>query len=179
MKMEIYLKRIKIRKGQYRIEFNCKYCACLTTERESHYIKKKRHYCSIKCYSMDRKSWDFTLQPAYKGIRKRGETKQIYHKRYCKNKPNKIKQLKVNKYAREKGAIGYFSEFDWMKLKAAYNYKCAFCKKRKPLTRDHIKPLSKGGNNKITNIQPLCKSCNSKKWRYENPALIEEFDNDR
>lgn len=57
MKMEIYLRKIKIRKGQYRVEFNCDYCNCLTTERESHYKKKKRHFCSAQCYSKFRKEY--------------------------------------------------------------------------------------------------------------------------
>lgn len=52
---------------------------------------------------------------------------------------------------------------EWEQLKKRYNYKCVACRKKIFLTQDHIVPLSLGGSDDISNIQPLCKSCNSKK----------------
>jgi 5-methylcytosine-specific restriction endonuclease McrA len=37
------------------------------------------------------------------------------------------------------------------------------CKQEKPLTIDHVVPLSLGGSNSIDNLQPLCHQCNSRK----------------
>lgn len=44
-------------------------------------------------------------------------------------------------------------------------YTCVHCScsNRKLLTVDHIHPYSKGGEDKLSNFQTLCRSCNSKK----------------
>ena len=75
----------------------------------------------------------------------------------------------------ELGADGSHNFGEWENLKAQYNWTCPACKRKEPeikLTEDHIVPLIKGGSDNIENIQPLCKSCNSKKntktIKYEN-----------
>lgn len=54
----------------------------------------------------------------------------------------------------------------WLRLKQMHAFLCNECGDREPnvkLTEDHIIPLSKGGSDDITNIQPLCAMCNSRK----------------
>lgn len=72
----------------------------------------------------------------------------------------------LERWARKRGALGSHTFGDWETLKAQYNWTCPACKKSEPeikLTQDHIIPLSKSGSDNIENIQPLCKSCNSRK----------------
>lgn len=42
-------------------------------------------------------------------------------------------------------------------------YKCLKCEKETDLTIDHINPIKLKGVNKISNLQTLCRSCNSSK----------------
>lgn len=62
---------------------------------------------------------------------------------------------------KEKGES--FTSKEWADLCARYGNICLCCGEVKALTVDHVIPLSKGGTNDISNIQPLCKSCNSSK----------------
>lgn len=42
-------------------------------------------------------------------------------------------------------------------------YFCKSCETPYNLTIDHIMPIARGGTNDLENLQPLCKSCNSRK----------------
>lgn len=68
-----------------------------------------------------------------------------------------------NRRAYLAGCEGSHTTEEWPSLCAANDNECASCHEKRPLTRDHIIPLSRGGTNDINNIQPLCGSCNSSK----------------
>ncbi len=62
---------------------------------------------------------------------------------------------------------GSHSKEEWESLKEKYGFACPSCKRKEPeikLTRDHILSLSNKGTDDISNIQPLCIQCNSKKF---------------
>jgi 5-methylcytosine-specific restriction endonuclease McrA len=68
----------------------------------------------------------------------------------------------------EKRILNTLTAEEWLFILKKYDYRCAYCGKDllnlfdKP-TRDHIIPISKGGNNIKENVILACQSCNSKK----------------
>lgn len=114
------------------IQFNCENCGKLSSDKPSSYKKKKRHFCSMLCYSEFRKhKLPLIEQHAYKGVRKEDDSKQVYHKRYVKNKPEVISHLKARRYARERGAEGSHTLEEWKELKKKLNDCCALCGEKK------------------------------------------------
>lgn len=77
--------------------------------------------------------------------------------------PHAAKLAKARRRAREREAGGHLSEAAWQAVLQRCNHRCMRCGSTENLTIDHIIPLSKGGSNDPTNIQPLCHMCNSLK----------------
>lgn len=81
---------------------------------------------------------------------------------WMRNPPEwlRYRSLRALQLARNGGS---HTEAEWRALCAAYGHRCLRCKRRRPLTRDHVLPVVLGGSNNIDNIQPLCGPCNSSK----------------
>lgn len=114
-----------------------------------------------------RKSWDIKYYEANKNWilkdnvvrqKERRHTDQVYRENMLTKGHNRRAKIA--------GSIGTHTTAQWVELCLKHGMKCASCKRSVgdiTLTRDHIIPISKGGSNDISNIQPLCISCNSSK----------------
>ena len=63
-------------------------------------------------------------------------------------------------------AQGRIDRKEWIAILARFNNQCPACGRSEPeivLTIDHITPLVCDGTNNSDNLQPLCRSCNSRK----------------
>ena len=83
------------------------------------------------------------------------------HERFLKI--NQTSQIKTR--AKRAKAEGSYTTQQWIDLKEQYGNRCLCCGRHQSeldrvLEQDHIVPLSRGGTNWITNIQPLCHTCN-------------------
>lgn len=86
---------------------------------------------------------------------------------YKQKNPGKVKAWRAARNARKRGAEGRWTASDWAEILGAHNHCCAHCKvefsEDFTASVDHIVPLSKGGSNWPSNLQPLCVPCNRKK----------------
>lgn len=103
-----------------------------------------------------------------------------YHREYAQQHPEKVRARKVRWYQSNpdkwkasvhrrrarKRAGGSFTHGEWRALCEHYGNRCLCCGRSDvALTVDHIVPLSLGGRNDTSNLQPLCLICNLRKAR--------------
>lgn len=98
-----------------------------------------------------------------KAFAKWRETHREWRVIWRKNNPHKGRQYNQTRRVREKGCKGGFTANEWSDLLDKYGHKCLRCGTTENITADHVVPISLGGSGFISNIQPLCRSCNSKK----------------
>lgn len=90
-------------------------------------------------------------------------------KKWAEDNPEKVARAKTDnrrkRRAARRASRGNFTVEEFEQLCQSYGNKCLACDDTAAaLEADHIVPLTKGGSDDISNIQPLCGSCNRRKF---------------
>lgn len=94
------------------------------------------------------------------------EELSLYKKAYNKAKPEIARVCNAVREARKRSNGGSLTPQQWREIKDRYDHTCLCCGRKEPeirLSIDHVIPVTKGGSGNADNIQPLCRSCNSRK----------------
>lgn len=111
---------------------------------------------------------------------KNKEARRAYERQYRAARRERFRQhskfqdsaIHANERARVYGAQGTISAQNVRDILHP-DARCYYCGKEKSLEKrmgiDHVIPLHSGGINAVENIVACCASCNSSKWRQEQP----------
>lgn len=109
------------------------------------------------------------------------ERKRRYYqekrKHQDKSEEGRLKdRLKKSKRAAlKRDAEASLTSEEWHQICVVFDFRCAYCKQRKPLEQDHVTAITKGGSHTKGNVVPACKSCNASKGNSRaNPAIPSE-----
>ena len=143
-------------------------------EREKKYYRKHRELCLARAKAYREENPEKVKAATDEWFAKNKEYRKKYKAKYRRlhreqiaayRKANRERNLvyKANRKTRLTNVGGKFTIKQWRELCDLYENRCLCCGKKKPLTVDHVIPVSKGGTSDISNIQPLCGPCNSTK----------------
>lgn len=136
-----------------------KYCKrCDTIKSVSEFTKGSSGYWHIckKCYAQQKKNERSTPEG-------RKAAQLACSKWY--STPHGMQHEKNRSHARRslKTHNSYVTAEQWAGTLEYFYNSCAYCGESANLTQDHIVPLSKGGENTVSNVVPACKHCNYSK----------------
>ena len=170
------------------VQSRCKSCQAL--ERRAYYIKNKESICEKRrsAYradpSRDRRNFsvyyknnrEYMLERA-KRYYEENKDRVLPGRRLARRAWGVLNSDKIrvsNKlHQQRKRAAGHLSIKEWAGVLQKYGHKCLKCGHAENITIDHIVPISKGGTNAVTNLQPLCGKCNSSKGAKEMDYRME------
>ena len=149
-----------------------------------------------KKYQQEHKEKIAEFQKKYREIHSEylNEYHSVYNKKYSQLNPGKT-LMRVKKYQKtEKGKacmqrantkrrirgaeiINTLTSREWLNILEQFKHKCAYCgvifSDDNSPTKDHIFPISAGGENNKDNVVPACMSCNAKKNNMLDEKLIQ------
>lgn len=152
-----YADRIRATAAQYRERHNKVNREYRLRKKQGEEMPHGQHVTPLVGSTNPRWKGGVSQDPAYRAA-KAQEWREAHREQWALL----IRRYRIKK--NENGGTHTLAE--WGALKEFYDYTCLGCGKREPeitLERDHIVPVSKGGTSDISNIQPLCESCNSSK----------------
>lgn len=136
----------------------CKRCAI---SKEETCFAKGRNVCKT-CSYLAHKA-DVIAWQSLHADRNR-EIKKLSQRKFRQTHKEEIKAYKSKRRSAKAGNNGSHTAKEWLELKLKYNNTCLRCGCTDcEITKDHVIPVKLGGTDYITNIQPLCRSCNSSK----------------
>lgn len=135
-------------------------------EKEWYALNKDKQ--SIDCKTYYSKNRESQIRRAINWARNNSEKVRAAKKSYRERNPEKVALSdyfhQEQRRARKKSVLSTLTKQEWEWLLLQCDYKCVCCHRSDvKLTQDHIIPIVSLGNHSIDNIQPLCRSCNSKK----------------
>ena len=132
--------------------------------RERNQRKRERYAENPELFRGYRIRWE-ERNPEYRREHYQTNRERILEstKEWQRNNLDKRRVQNATARARRLAAEGTYTVEDFKVIIEAQKSRCIACGKEKKLTADHRQPLSKGGSNWPSNIQGLCRSCNSKK----------------
>lgn len=141
------------------------YCIdCMKTQRQSADWQSYQHDYQRQYRATHHPNRRLYMKTYGKELRQRPEYK-AHIREYIKQPQAKaLRNKHQNRYiARKNAAPGDHSVAEWEMLCERAGHRCLCCGGETLLTRDHIKPITRGGCNCIHNLQPLCLACNAAK----------------
>lgn len=124
---------------------DCPGCPNVIKKLRCEFKKYNNAYCSAQCFG---KHFSILHTPTEES--KAAQQKRAFERR-------------VRRQNRQRMSEGSYTIQQWCALCTRYGNRCVCCGETKPLAADHIVPVSKNGTSYISNIQPLCRECNSSK----------------
>ncbi len=147
-----------------RTTFSCKQCEKHFERTPAEIRQGKTKFCSFACMG----KWNSIHLSGANSPHWKGGVKG----RPSAN-PNRQSEYYHERRAREAACeINDFTKEQWLEVLETFNHHCAYC--LKPLRRadrEHMIPITRGGNNTQSNIVPACRRCNVRK----NDRTLLEF----